>query len=125
VVNGQKYPFPCLQFRFLTNNHSVYTNATETFNILRQAWLPLAITAPAAFHQFLANIAVHIFQNNDGGVKKNPTYLFHHSKALELVNKKIKDPVEGISDDVITSVVILIRHSVSSLRFFKFQAWPL
>ena len=93
----------------------MYTGQTELLSVLREKWLPVALLSPAAFHQFLANLAFNIFPHNRDSSGEKQLYYFHHSKAIELVKESVENPSIGTSDEMIVSVVTLLRHSVSGI----------
>jgi hypothetical protein len=93
------------------SNYIVNTGQNPALKTLRECWLPVAIRYPETFHQFLANVGLNISRGR-GKAIDDPRTVAHHSVAIQLVNNRMSDPVLGISDNVIATIVTFLSYSV-------------
>lgn len=98
------------------NWRKVFDDTNVNVKPYRDAFFPIGLTDPAAFHQVLANLALYLRRVRNS--PKSEDYetqeaLVHQMKALQLVNKKIADPGESTSDGVIGAIISLACVTVS------------
>jgi hypothetical protein len=106
-----------IEIKCVSNTHMTLVNVAQhpTFKVFKESWLPAAMSDPAAFHQILSNIALSIsIVRGQGVILDNPVSVAHNSLAVRTVNNRLSDPVEGISDGTMTSVLGMTCHSVST-----------
>jgi len=89
----------------------VYTSPEPHLGPMRDTWLPLAYTDPALLYEILSHIALQF----NFYTKSNTDFksLALHSLALRSVNERLLDPIEGISDGVIGTILAFAAFSVS------------
>lgn len=95
-----------------------------TIKPYKEAFLPLGLTDTAAFHQILANLAVQLNGHRPPGAKvagyEKTEVLAHHTTAMAMVQKRLKDPKEATSDGTIATVIAMACYAVSVLRLLSF-----
>lgn len=76
-------------------------------------WYPVAVKDPACFYQILS-VAASDLEERYGGTNefKIPGTVFYN-KAIQSVNNRLSDSVEGTSDGVVASVLCLAVDGVS------------
>src|SRR2546421_32541 len=90
---------------------SVYSCPDPTLTPYRDSWLPLSMSDPASFYELLSQIALHV-----ASLRKEVVCirsLAYHSLAISSVNKRLSDPILGISDGIINAILALASFCVS------------
>ncbi|CZR56053.1 uncharacterized protein PAC_05941 [Phialocephala subalpina] len=79
----------------------------------KDKWFSYAITDPALFHVTMLHAVMHhaLVHGEEGGEEEA---LALKSEAISLVNRKLEDPVEGISDVTIAVVANLVQFENQS-----------
>ena len=79
----------------------------------RDSYYFVARDDASAFHQFLANVALHRTLYRSGG-KTVTSYeaIASHHKALQLAQKKIENIKENVSDGMIATVLMMAAYNV-------------
>lgn len=81
----------------------------------RLSWLPDAVHHPPLYHATLLVAAVHLARVSP--VAADPRLAFGlKAETLRLVNARLDSAVEGPSDEIICSVLILLYYSVRPCR---------
>jgi len=86
------------------------------FSTLRKIGFFKAIRDEAAFRQILCTSSSHITSLREPGKAVNPEAIVLSSKAIRSINKRIIDPVIGISDGVIFAILAFACHAVRALK---------
>ncbi|KAF1996683.1 hypothetical protein P154DRAFT_607778 [Amniculicola lignicola CBS 123094] len=102
--------------------HTVYMSPEPHLRPFRDTWLPLAFSDSALFYEILSHIALEIATTQmlpfalykDSDRRSIPNYLALHSLALRSINQRIADPVTGLSDGVISTVLAFACFSHSA-----------
>ena len=80
----------------------------------RDAWLPVGMMDPAAFHQVLSNAAMNLASlRASGNVPETLESLRHHARAVQLVNTRISNRSFATTDGLIGAVIGFACYSVS------------
>jgi hypothetical protein len=81
----------------------------------RDAWMPIGMMDPAAFHQVLSNAALNLASLRAGrSVPENLESIRHHAKAVKLVTQRIANPKEAVADGLLGAVAGFSCYHVNS-----------
>ncbi|KAH8810778.1 hypothetical protein F5884DRAFT_780334 [Xylogone sp. PMI_703] len=78
----------------------------QSFNPMREVWVPIDFSNAASFHGMLAHAAAHVAYLK--GESVSAAAIEHKLEALRLVNNWLQDPVLAISDDAFSAVLGLL-----------------
>ena len=79
----------------------------------RDSYYFVARDDASAFHQFLANIALHRTLYMSGGTSLiSHEAIASHHKALQLAQKKIENIKDSVSDGMIATVLMMAAYNV-------------
>lgn len=78
----------------------------------------MGLSDPALFYEILSHISRDITVSFPGYANENRA-LALHSQALQSVNKRLSDPVESVSDEIIATILGFACFSVRSLFNFR------
>jgi hypothetical protein len=79
----------------------------------RDAWLPVAMTDAAAFHQILSNAALNLASlRGRDYVPEIHESMLHHTKALNLVKQRMSSSTTATSDSVIAAITAFACYAV-------------
>ena len=79
-------------------------------NPLTKVWLPNAMADPVLFLATLNVAAIHL--DIVQGRYSNPITLAHKVEAISLINSRLKEPNEALTNETIASVVMLAAMEV-------------
>jgi hypothetical protein len=90
----------------------VHTRSNRTYKPLAEVWFTIGIADRSAFHLTMAN-AVMLFAEETGSKGSETTEsMMFYTMSLRSVNKRLQDPVDGISEGVIGTVLGFVCHDV-------------
>jgi hypothetical protein len=75
------------------------------------SWITLALTDSALLHATLSNVAWKL--DTLRGLKESPECFLQQGQAIKLINERLHDTAQGISDTVIGAVATLAIFAVS------------
>ncbi len=95
----------------------MYACPDPSFTPYRDSWIPLSISDPASFYEVLGHVAQRVasLRKEVGCVRS----LAYHSLAISSVNKRLSDPILGISDGIIHAILALACFSKHTTRDWK------
>lgn len=113
----QKVKYPVVASYRLKNE--VFDTRVHNMKPYRDAFFHIAIRDQAAFLQLLANAELlRTLQNaHEPNAKVEITYTAtkYHTKAINIANSRLHDSKDGISDGVISTVLIMAVYNVSGV----------
>jgi hypothetical protein len=74
-------------------------------------WFPSALADPVLFQSTLYSAALHansILKSGDCQLA-----LFHRTKLLGMINDRLRDPLQGLSDETIGAVALVVYTEVN------------
>jgi Fungal specific transcription factor domain len=86
------------------------------------SWLPDAVHHPALYHATLLVSAVHLERLRPTTDPRITFWL--KAETLRLVNERLDTAVEGASDEIICTVLILLYFNVSVILFRYENSYP-
>ncbi|RFU35949.1 hypothetical protein B7463_g417, partial [Scytalidium lignicola] len=81
-------------------------SVNQSFNPVREVWIPIDFSNAASFHGMLAHAAAHLACLR--GESISSAAIEHKLEALRLVNNWLQDPVLAVSDDAFSAVLGLL-----------------
>lgn len=100
------YPVPVnMEILFLIDH--IHTWPDPHLRPFKDTWYPISISDSAFFTEILSHISAHIFTLRSGLSNRDdcPQSITLHSRAINSIRKRLLDPVLGISDGVIGTVL--------------------
>ena len=90
--------------------HNIYQST-----LLRGSWYPVALSDAATFNGVLANSQLYTTMqaNKSYTTSDDNISLAYHSRALQIVNQKMKDPTQHTTESLLATVGSLMFHDVS------------
>jgi hypothetical protein len=115
--SGRMNPFQCypvpvdMEILFLIDH--LYNWPDPHLRPFKDTWFPISISDPAFFYEILSNISAHVFTLRNGLQNEDhcPQSIALHSRAMRSVRGRLLDPVLGISDGVIGTVLAFASFS--------------
>ncbi|KAH7305651.1 hypothetical protein BKA65DRAFT_200701 [Rhexocercosporidium sp. MPI-PUGE-AT-0058] len=100
------YPIPVDQDLLFLIDH-VNTCSDIQLRPFKDIWLPISISDAAFFNEILSHVSLHVYTLRHGLSRATecPQSMVLHSRAVNSVRKRLDDPVLGISDGVIGTVL--------------------
>lgn len=95
----------------------LYSNPFEDHMAdLRVRWFPISMPDAAFFNEILSHVSLHVYTLRHGLSRETecPQSMILHSRAVASVRKRLCDPVLGISDGIIGTVLAFACFSVSA-----------
>lgn len=105
-------------YRLVEYLHADY-ESTNIIPAFRTIWFGMILRDPASFLQQLSTTVMHqMFVHGTNDEKKA---LMYQQRALQSVNKRLSDPVLGLSDGVVGTVVSFLTsdHIVKDIQRYK------
>jgi hypothetical protein len=102
----QCYPVPVdMEMLFLIDH--LHTQSDPHLRPFKDIWYPISVSDPAFFYEILSNMSAHIFtlRNSSQNRDNCPQAINLHSRAINSVRTRLLDPILGISDGVIGTVL--------------------
>ncbi len=99
----------------------VHDDRHGNFRPFRDCWFPIGMLDAAAFHQILSNSALHLGSLKTEGTPETLESIKYHSEAVKSVQERIADPIRGITDGIIVTIIAFACHDVgfcSDLYFY-------
>jgi hypothetical protein len=93
----------------------VHDDRNGNFRPFRDCWFPIAMLDAAAFHQVLSNSALQLASLKAEGTQETVESMRYHTRAIESVQQRISDPVLGITDGIIVTIIAFACHDVCLL----------
>lgn len=97
----------------LTSAVHADSQASNIIPAFRQIWFGLILRDPASFFQQLSTTIMH--QRLFHGAGDESKVLTYQQMALQSVNERLSDPVFGLSDGIVGTVVSFLTNDVTSL----------
>jgi hypothetical protein len=100
------YPVPVdMEMLFLIDH--VHTWPDSHLRPFKDTWFPISISDSAFFNEILSHFSAHVFMLRNGvhNIDDCPQSIDLHSRAIKSVRQRLLDPVLGISDGVIGTVL--------------------
>jgi hypothetical protein len=85
---------------------------TNSFNPMRDVWVPLDLSNAASFNAVMAHSAAHLAGLQ--GIKHSKEALNYKAKAVGIVMKWMRDASSSFSDELLAAVVRLLTYEVRS-----------
>ncbi|KAF1994142.1 hypothetical protein P154DRAFT_527291 [Amniculicola lignicola CBS 123094] len=91
---------------------NIFRSNSNHATLLRGAWWPVGLSDASIFQVVLANsqLFFNMFRNGLSEPAVNTESLALHSKGLQLVSKKMKDPAQHTSDIILGAVAAFMCH---------------
>lgn len=86
---------------------------TGSFNVkatFRQVWFKFLMRDPASLLQMLSIAVIERAKKSGGDTNKSLSY---YQRALRSVNERLGDPILGLSDGIIGSIMCFLTYCVS------------
>jgi hypothetical protein len=102
----QYYPAPVdMDMLFLIDH--LHTWSDPHLRPFKDIWYPISVSDPAFFYEILSNISAHVstLRNSSQNRDNCPQAIDLHSRAINSVRTRLLDPILGISDGVIGTVL--------------------
>ncbi|KAE9369155.1 hypothetical protein N431DRAFT_469085 [Stipitochalara longipes BDJ] len=93
-------------------DHAYQIEAYWGFNPIKKLWVPLALTDPALLHSIL--FCSDQFGTRLNGQKERPSAVGHLRQTIRILNKRLLEPSQGISNSTIATVALLTLTEQSS-----------
>ena len=93
-------------------DHAYQIEAYWGFNPIRKLWMPLALTDPALLHSIL--FCSDQFWAKMNGQKERPSAINHLTQTIRILNERLQDPLQKISDSTIAAVALLALTEVGA-----------
>lgn len=109
----QSYPVPVdMDMLFLIDH--LHTCSDGYLRPFKDTWFPISISDPAFFYEILSSIATHVFMLRGDFQTSNRCIqsVKLHSRAIVSVRTRLLDPVLGIGDGVIGTVLAFASFSL-------------
>ncbi|CAI6342163.1 unnamed protein product [Periconia digitata] len=127
LVSGGSRTDPFTQYPVPMNSDTlflidyIYTTPKVHLRPLRDTWLPLALSDPAFFYEILSHVALNITTAQQSsissvvgcGYQASTKSLALHSLALRSINQRLTDPMMGLSEGVIGTIMAFACFSYS------------
>ena len=100
------YPVPVdMEMLFLIDH--VHTWPDPHLRPFKDTWFPISMPDSAFFNEILSHVSAHVFTLRNGvhNIDDCPQSIDLHSRAIKSVRQRLLDPVLGISDGVIGTVL--------------------
>ncbi|KAE9370334.1 hypothetical protein N431DRAFT_426713 [Stipitochalara longipes BDJ] len=108
----QSYPVPVdMEILFLIDH--LHTCSDAHLRPFKDTWYPISVSDPAFFYEILSNVSAYIFALRNGyrnGGECSQSIALH-SRAISSIRARLLDPVLGISDGIIGSVLAFASFS--------------
>jgi hypothetical protein len=109
--SGRMDPFVCypvpvdMEMLFLIDH--VHTCSDPYLRPFKDTWFPISLSDSAFFNEILSHVAAYVFTLRNGLQNRDDCTqsIALHSRAIHSVRKRLLDPVLGISDGVIGTVL--------------------
>lgn len=109
--SGRMDPFMCypvpmdMEMLFLIDH--VYTWSDPYLRPFKDTWFPISLSDSAFFNEILSHVSSHVFTLRNGFQNRDdcPQSIALHSLAINSIRTRLLDPVLGISDGVIGTVL--------------------
>jgi hypothetical protein len=94
-------------------DHAYQIEAYWGFNPIKKLWVPLALTDPALLNSIL--FCSDQFGAKMNGQKERPSAINHLKQTIRILNERLQDPLQEISDSTIAAVALLALTEVGAL----------
>lgn len=103
-------PFACFPIHMTADTSFLidylFTSSGPRLQPIRETWLPLSLSDPALFYEILSQVSRDIAASHPGyATQKHKQAFVFHSQALQSVNKRLSDPIGGVSDGIIATIL--------------------
>ena len=86
-------------------DHAYSIEAHWGFNPMKKLWVPLALTDPALLNSIL--FSSDQFGAKMNGQKERPRQIILLEHTIRILNQRLQDPLQEISDSTIAAVALL------------------
>lgn len=93
-------------------DHAYQIEAYWGFNPIKKLWVPLALTDPALLNSIL--FCSDQFGVKLNGQKERPSAINHLKETIRILNERLQDPLQEISDSSIAAVALLALTEVGA-----------
>lgn len=98
----------------------VFDSRIGSLKPYRDSYYFVARDDASAFHQFLANVALHRSLYLSGGkISTSHEAIASHHEALQLAQKRISNTRESVNDGMIATVLMMAAYNVSHASRFS------
>jgi len=98
----------------------VFDSRIDNLKPYRDSYYFIARNDVSAFHQFLANAALHRTLYTSGGkILTSHDATAQHHKALQLAQIRVGDIKDRVSDGMIATVLMMAAYNVSNLSHLQ------
>ncbi|PMD46176.1 hypothetical protein L207DRAFT_206820 [Hyaloscypha variabilis F] len=108
----QSYPVPVdMELLFLIDH--LHTCSDSHLRPFKDTWYPISVSDPAFFYEILSNVSAYVFALRNGNKNTNecPQSIALHLRAISSLRARLLDPVLGISDGIIGTVLAFASFS--------------
>jgi hypothetical protein len=92
----------------------VHTRGTHTYRPLVEVWFTIGISDASAFYLTMSNAAMLFGKETGSSDIESAESMMYYTMSLNSINKRLQDPVDGVSEGVIGAVLGFTCHDVSS-----------
>jgi hypothetical protein len=108
----QCYPVPVnMEMLFLIDH--LHTCSEVHLRPFKDTWYPISVSDPAFFYEILSNVSAHVFALRNGFQNRDDCFqsIALHSRAINSIRARLLDPILGISDGIIGTVLAFASFS--------------
>ena len=119
---GATFPIKFLYLLISTHHKAILLTSVPDLSVIgpkiislnpRGTWFPSALTDPVLFQSTLYSAASHF--NSLWRAGDSQLAVFHRAKLLSMVNDRLRDLRQGLSDQTIAAVALIVYTEVSLL----------
>jgi hypothetical protein len=101
----------CWTVQYKMGVTSLTVDSQSLASHMRTTWLQYALSDPCLFHAILFYASARL-DSSQGKTGQSPITLYHHSQAVNHINRRLSTQGTAVDDSMIASVALLAMHAV-------------